>query len=102
MSAAIIEWSRRASAQYHELSPDLQQNALALAGQLQTNPYIGERYNTITLPSGKHLQTYASYGLRLALRYRLKGWVNRRLVIRIEDVQPTDLLTIDQYEERRR
>lgn len=101
MKRAMLKWSDDASAQYHQLPPHLQQNALNLAGQLQDNPSIGERFNAHTLRSGKVIQVYAIYGLQLALDYTIEGWFRKRIVIVIEHIRPMDLLPTDEIEARR-
>jgi mRNA-degrading endonuclease RelE of RelBE toxin-antitoxin system len=97
-----VVWTNRAVEQFQSLSPTEQQNAQRLIETLRANPDVGQYDYTRPLPNNGQQTVYTVYGLLVKVRYTYRGIFRRRLALQIEEVQPTDLLSQDAYDEKTR
>lgn len=93
----IVNWSETASAQYWDLSPDLQESAGNVAIAIAQSPRVGTVFRRVQRGS-EEVEVRVFYGLRVRVLYTL-GADGRHLVVEIEDVQPSDLPSLTEYEE---
>lgn len=97
-----IVWSHRASQQVQQLDEAQRQSLKQSLESLRISPRSGHFYNQVQQAEGGLLTVYVFYGLQVRILYSIVGWIRVRLIIRIEDVSPTDLPGIEEYEERKR
>jgi hypothetical protein len=95
-----VVWSATASRQLHALSPQEQASAVRVHEALRLSPRSGYYYRHAATPRGARA-TWIIYGLCVRVVYTVE-LESRGLIVVIEDVMPTDLPGIVEYEERTR
>src|SRR6266487_1491405 len=97
-----VQWSREASAQLQQLTPQQQADAHRVTETIRSNPQAIKPAYTRPLPNGQEQLVYELFGLLVKVRYIYKTGMFRKLIIWVEEVVPTYLPSIDDYEERTR
>lgn len=96
----VVAWSSTAATQYRALGQAEQTSVQNVIAALKLSPRAGYFYRRVQ--TGDAIRTvWVAYGLRIRLLYTLSS-DRRGVIVRIEDVAPTDLPSIDEYEERTR
>ena len=94
----IIAWSDTAGQQYRSLTTDEQASVKNVVAALKLSPRAGYFYRRVQ--AGEAVRTvWVAYGLRIRLLYTLSS-DRRGVIVRVEDVAPTDLPSIEEYEDR--
>lgn len=90
--------SLRARAQYHALNAHQRASVQALEALLRMNPLEGFEVAREYIPDIRRIVVRVVYGLRMRLEYRIK-LVPDELQIIVEDIRPSDLPSLTEYEE---
>lgn len=94
----IIAWSNTAGQQYRKLERGEQESVRNVIAALKLSPRAGYFYRRVQ--AGEDVRTvWVAYGMRIRLLYTLSS-DRRGVIVRVEDVAPTDLPGIEEYEER--
>ncbi len=92
---ARVEWSSMAVAQFRQLTPSQQRNALLVVGNLEADPLCGTHEYTRSLPHRGQEAVFVVYGMQIKLRYTLPAWGKRQPLVLVIGVFPTDYPTQD-------
>jgi hypothetical protein len=90
--------SLRARAQYIALNASQKASVRNLEALLRINPFEGFEVEREHIPGTRRIVVRVVYGLRVRLEYRTKQEPDEFQII-VEDVQPSDLPSITEYEE---
>lgn len=90
--------SLRARAQYRALDEHQQASVQALEALLRINPQEGFEVERQYAPDARLIVVRVVYGLRMRIEYRVKLVPDEVQVI-VEDIRPTDLPSLTEYEE---
>ncbi|NJO81552.1 MAG: hypothetical protein HC828_01490 [Blastochloris sp.] len=90
--------SLRARAQYAALAPAYKTSVRNLEALLRINPFEGFEVERQYTPNSRRIVIRVVYGMQVRMEYRTKD-VPDELQVIVEDIRPSDLPSLTEYEE---